>query len=126
MKYSSQIYAEALSDVASGHLDQEKENLVVKSFLNLVAKNGDAPKLNKILELAEEMIIQKSGRRKVTIETARPLKESPKLVIKDILKESDVVESKIDPSLIAGIKITINKDLEWDGSLKRKIDKLFS
>ena len=125
MKYSSKIYAKALSDVIGRRLDPEKENSVAKNFLSLVIKNGDARKLGKILELAEEMVVEKSGRRKITIETARPLAGSLGQTVKNIFKESDIVKSEIDPSLVAGIKITINKDLEWDGSLKKKIENLF-
>jgi len=39
-------------------------------------------------------------------------------------KAGDVVEARIDPDLIAGIKITVNDEMQFDGSLKSKLNKV--
>lgn len=124
MRYDATTYAKALSEATLKSPD--KENAIIKNFLNLVAKNGDAAKLKKIADLTEEMTLKKNGGRKITIESARPLPKLPADIIKKISGATDVIESKIEPSLIAGVRITVNKDLEWDGSLAKKLSQLFT
>jgi F0F1-type ATP synthase delta subunit len=45
--------------------------------------------------------------------------------VKKIAKKSDIVEEKINPDLIAGIKITINDEMQFDGSFAKKVKELF-
>lgn len=125
MKYPPKVYAKALAETISRSLKTEEKNVIVKSFLNLVIKNGDASKLQKIAGLTEELLLERTGRRKITVESARPLKKLQAGLIEKISGETDVIESKIEPSLVAGIRVTINKNLEWDGSLQKKLSKLF-
>ena len=75
------------------------------------------------MDEAKKMIREKEDRRSVVIETARLL--SARGLAEEILKPSDVVEEKIDPELIAGVRITINDELQFDGSLRRKLNELF-
>jgi F0F1-type ATP synthase delta subunit len=81
--------------------------------------------LKKIYEQAEKIIREKTGKRKLVVEVARKAKGLDAAVRK-IAKKSDIVEEKINPDLIAGIKITINDEMQFDGSMSRKIKKLFS
>jgi len=46
------------------------------------------------------------------------LNASQKNAMKQFVKAGDVVEERIDPNLIAGIRITLMKSLQFDGSLK--------
>jgi len=106
MKHKAKEYAKALAEV-------KKFNL--KNFLRLLEKNGDRKKLKEIVALAEKMLY-----RKITIETARKVKVAwPK-------KKSDLIEEKINPSLIAGVKITVNGEKQLDFSLKNKLEKIFN
>ncbi len=123
MKYSPHIYAKAFVEALGEHPSPEKERARIKNFIALLVKNGDIGRARKILESAKKMIREKEDRRSIVIETARLL--SARGLAEEILKPSDVVEEKIDPELIAGVRITINDELQFDGSLRRKLNELF-
>ena len=125
MKYSPQLYAKAFAEAAEGARTAKKQAMFAKRFVEIVIKNGDGHQLKKIAAYAEKLMREKTGKRKIVVENARSLKQPPAKLFKDFLFRSDIVESKINPQLIAGIKITINDERQFDGSLKRKLDKLF-
>jgi len=125
MKYSPHIYAHALAQAIIAAKGADHDG-IAKNFLALVRKNGDETSLRKIVAEAERLIHKESGARKVTIISARPVKHSAEAMLKSILKPGDAIEEKIDPRLIAGIKILINDESEFDGSLKGKLDAIFS
>jgi F0F1-type ATP synthase delta subunit len=122
MKYSPQIYAKAFSEIVTR--SSVKKADLVKSFLTLVKKNNDQYLLKKIYEQAEKIIREKTGKRKLVVEVARKAKGLD-AAVKKIAKKSDIVEEKINPDLIAGIKITINDEMQFDGSFAKKVKELF-
>jgi len=124
MKYPQDIYAEALSEVLAAPLSLHKEKQVIKNFLSLVQKNNDGYLLKKIIDQTEKRLRARTGVRRVVIETARP-QYSLKTKLSSLIRESDIVEEKITPELLAGMRVTIDETMEFDNTLKRKIDKLF-
>ena len=126
MKYSAYIYAKALVEVLGdvkgpvGARDDE----IAKNFIAIVRKNSDEAHLKKILEEASRFARGKSGVRKVTIASARELNNVQGRLVEQFVKPGDVVERRINPGLIAGVKITLNDELQFDGSLKNKLDKV--
>ena len=72
-----------------------------------------------------EICRRKEGRRKITIECSRPLQGKTNELVKPILQEKDILYKKINPDLIAGIKITIDDEKQFDGSLATKLKKIF-
>ena len=125
MKYPTSAYAKALVE-AIGDVKEKDKEAIVKNFLALLRKNGDDAHLAKILGEAERFMREKQGTRKLTVESARPIGTFVKALLKNIAKPGDLFEEKINPELVAGIKILVNDELEFDGSLKGKLDKLFS
>ena len=125
MKYPAHIYAKALVEVLGDedHHAMKEQDRVAKNFLAIVRKNGDEGYLRKILEEAAVMARGKSGVRQVTIESARELGAAQKATLKHFIQPGDVVEERIDPELIAGVKITVNDELQFDGSLRNKLNK---
>lgn len=123
MKYSPQIYAKAFSEIIMK--PSVKKADLVKNFLRLIKKNNDEHLLKKIYELTEKMTRDKFGKRKVVVETARVIKGLNSL-IKKISQKGDIVEKKINSDLIAGIKIILNDEMQFDGSMARKVKKLFN
>lgn len=127
MKYKAKKYAEALADIATtkpageGGLSAEQ---IARNFLKLLEKDGQMHKAKEILALAENLFIKKTGRRKVVLETARKMKPKQKELIESIAQKGDIIEEKIKPELLAGIKIIIN-DEQLDLSMQRKINNLF-
>ncbi|HEX4103979.1 MAG TPA: F0F1 ATP synthase subunit delta [Candidatus Paceibacterota bacterium] len=125
MKYPTHIYAKALAEVIVTAKKGE-EAKVAANFIALVRKGGDEVHLRKIVEEAARFVRGKSGVRKVTIGMARTLTAGQMKTVKSFLKAGDVVEERIDPALIAGIRITLDDELQMDGSLKGKLDKIFA
>jgi F0F1-type ATP synthase delta subunit len=119
MKHAPHIYAKALVEV----LENKKiDQAAAKNFITLVRRNGDEAHLGKILEEAGRIARGKSGVRKVTVSSARELTKKQEAELKHFVKSGDVVEKRIEPELIAGVKITLNDELQFDGSLKKKLD----
>ncbi len=81
--------------------------------------------LRKILEEASRFARGRNGLRKVVIDSARVLTPSQRKEVERFLKKEDVVVERTDPSLVAGVRITVNEELQFDGSLKRKMDRAF-
>jgi F0F1-type ATP synthase delta subunit len=121
MKYSSQTYAKAFVEVLSDSKVNKED--AAKNFLALVTKNNDEGHLKKILEEASRIARGKSGMRKVTVESARALNGKQKEEVKKFIKTNDVVEERIDSELIAGIRIILDDELQFDGSLKNKLNR---
>jgi F0F1-type ATP synthase delta subunit len=124
MKYKPQDYAKAFTEIALAtppHL----QDAVVKNFLRIIKRNGDLAKAKKIVDLAEKILLQKSGRNKWLIEIAREQPQDIYQFFGHLFGKNDIVLKKINPTLVAGIKITKNDEKQFDGSLKKKIDKIF-
>lgn len=127
MKYPAHIYAKALAEVivAAKAASDTEQDAIVRRFVALVRKNGDEAHLRKIVEEAARFVRGKSGVRKVMMETARPLGAAQKKQLAAFTKAGDVIVEKVNPELVAGVKIIVNDELQFDGSLKGKLDKLF-
>jgi F0F1-type ATP synthase delta subunit len=123
MKYSTHDYAKALVEAID---DPKADHAAVgKHFLALVRKNSDEARLKKILDEASRLVRGKGGSREVVVECARPLAKSQEKMIAPFLKPGDTVSYAMNPNLVAGIKIMVNDEMEFDGSLKGKLDALF-
>lgn len=125
MKYTPKTYARALVDVVSRAPDDSAKNKLAERFLEMLRKRGDIPRLKKIIFEYENLLQKKEGFRKVIVESARPLGDAATRLFKNIIRKEDAVEERINPELVAGVKITVNGDTQFDGSLKRKLDLLF-
>jgi F0F1-type ATP synthase delta subunit len=128
MKYSAHIYAKALAEVivdASKKGNEKESAVIVKNFLELVRRNGDEVHLRKILEEAARFARGAAGVRKVSVESARKLNAAQEKEVAKFLKADDVVEYTIDPAIIAGIRLVVNDEMQFDGSLRGKLDKVF-
>lgn len=124
MKYSREIYAKALIEAVE-ETPQGKKDEVIKRFLEILKKNGDLKRVDKIISLVSKYLTKKSGNRHIEIEIAREL---PAGLIKEISKnfgKKDQIEISINPQLVAGTRITIDGERELDNSLARKLHKLF-
>jgi len=97
---------------------------IVKNFTNLLISSGYDKKSKEILELAENILLAKQGKRKIIFETARKMTSEQKKILEKFVKEGDVVKEKINPELIAGIKIIINESQQFDVSMQNKLQKI--
>jgi len=124
MKYPINSYAKALAEAILSKDGNSKQ--IEKNFIAVLRKNGDESHAWKIIKESEIVLRKKDGTKKIVLRSARPLKKSPKDILGEMLGPEDVCEVAVSPDLIAGMTITVNDDLRFDGSLKGKIDKMFS
>ena len=119
----TKLYATALAEVlAKKGINEEK---VTKNFAKLLVREGLEKKSKEILELAQDLILAKQGKKKITLETARKMTAQQKKIAEGFAKNGDVIKEKINPELIAGIKIIINNSKQFDGSMKSKLRNIF-
>ena len=120
MKYSAKAYAKALVELMA----QKNNKKYLAGFLDFLQNNGDMKKASQIILLAESLFYKKTGKRKVILETARKIER--KNLLKDFFQEGDMVEEKINPELIAGIKLIVNNEKQLDFSLQKKLNEVFN
>ncbi len=122
MKNNTASYARALAQILSKNEFDEKK--IVKNFVKLLVSVGYENKAEEILALTEDLLLQKQGKNKITFETARTVTPSQKKIMESIVKKGDIVSEKINPELIAGIKIIINGSMQFDASMQSKLQHI--
>ena len=127
MKYSVHDYAKALDAALAeaGTLTPAKSETIGKNFLAIVRRNGDEGRLKKILEEAGRLSRGKQGTREITVVSARALAKPQEKLLQQFVKPSDAVRYEIDPDVIAGIKIIVDDEMQFDGTMKAKLDNIF-
>ena len=120
------LYAKALAEILSqkGGISATEEKKVVGNFVKLLMSHGLEAKSKEILDLTEDLLLQKRGKRKITFETARKITAGQKKILDSFVKQGDIVSEKINPELIAGIKIIINDAQQFDASMQSKLQKI--
>lgn len=121
-KNKSKLYAKALAEVILEGRFEEKQ--VVENFVKLLALAGQEKKAKQILEMAQDLVLAKQGKKKIIFETARQITSEQKKELEDFGKKGDIIKEKISPKLIAGIRIIINGSKQLDNSLLSKINNL--
>ena len=124
MKYSLKNYGQSLAEAILENQGVQKD-AVAKNFMRMLEKNGDEVHAGKIVREAERILRRVDRVRSVTIEAARPLSAGAKKSLAGFVKSGDVVDYRVNPELVAGVRIIIDDEREFDGSLRGKLDKLF-
>ena len=124
MRYSIKNYAQALADaVITAH---DKDGMeIAKNFLELLRRSGDEAHMPKIVAEAERIMRAKDGSKRIVVSIARKQKQPAHGLVKHLVGPHDAIEEQIDPSLIAGMKVTVNDEMMFDGSLKTKLEVMF-
>jgi F0F1-type ATP synthase delta subunit len=123
MKYNYKIYARALVSALDEAQDLAQKEKIIKNFLALIQKNKDTRQLKKIIDFASKIIYKKEGRQRIILETARP-QNNLKNLFQKFFNEKDIIEEKINPNILAGIRIVINDEKELDFSFKKRLELL--
>ena len=120
----TKLYAKALAEVLSKEMTLPQEKKIIDNFLKLLAKTGQEKKAKEILNLAENLLLIKKGKRKIIFQTARKMTAGQKKLMDNFVKDGDIVGEKINPELIAGIKIIINESQQFDASMQSKLQNI--
>jgi len=124
MKYPASSYAKALAEAVLTAKDKDGA-LIAKNFLELLRRNGDEGHARKILEEAARFARGRAGIRKVSIASARTLTPEQEHMVAEFTKPGDVTDRSVDPALIAGVRIIVDDETQFDGSLNGKLDRVF-
>ncbi len=92
----------------------------------MLGKSGDEVHAEKIVKAAERLLQKGDGGREIVFESARPLESSNRDLLSEIATAKDAVTLRVNPDLVAGVRIIIDGEMEFDGSLKGKLDKMLS
>ena len=123
MKYNYKIYARALVSALDETQDLVQKEKIIKNFLFLVQKNKDVRQLKKIIDFASKIIYKKDGRQRIILETARP-QNNLKNLFQKFFNEKDIIEEKINPNILAGLRIVFDDEKELDFSFKKRLELL--
>ena len=113
------LYAKALAEIIiKGRADEKN---IANNFVKLLVNAGLEGKSKNILSLAEDFILASQGKRKIIFETAREVTPVQRKLMDSIVEKGDKIKEKINPDLIAGIKIIINGSKQLDASMQNKL-----
>lgn len=124
MKYTPRIYAKALIE-SLAKASNGKEADIIKRFLVSVKRRGDARLLPDIVSAVREVEHKRVGGRFIEVTFARRHKKSVLDAFRALFAKHDEVVFRTEPELIAGVRITIDQEREFDQTAARRIKKLF-
>ncbi len=98
----------------------------IERFLKLLIERRRIQYLEEIVSMYQALLDEELGIARGEVITAFPLEEGEKReleeALKGILKKEVILEAKVDPEIIGGVKIKIG-DYIWDGTLKSQLEK---
>lgn len=125
MKYSSKQYASVLLSILEGKSEKDRKK-ILRKFIAVLAKNRDLTRLGAILRETEREYLQRSDLRKVVVESVSPVNSALRKEIERAVGGKTWWQEKINPELLAGIRILINDETLIDASGKRQVEKMFA
>ncbi|MGA2418118.1 MAG: F0F1 ATP synthase subunit delta [Candidatus Staskawiczbacteria bacterium] len=124
----TKLYATALAEILSGpafaKASAGEEKKIIDNFVKILVSAGLEKKSKEILDLAEKYLLAKQGKNKITFEIARRITAENRALLKQFVKEGDVVKEKVNHELIAGVKIIINNEKQFDNSMLSKLNNI--
>jgi len=123
MKHSIDNYANSLFSLIQKN--PQKFDEYFKNFLLLIKKNKDSLMLKKIILKVQDLLLKMTGNKRIVIESARVLTDQQLSKIKQQFSSQDLIETKINPDIIAGLKITIDNEKILNVSLDHKLKQIF-
>ena len=120
-KYAQSLY-ESLQDK-----DKSEISNVIKSFIQVLVRNKDISKAEKIINAFHDYMNEQEGIQSVSVYSVEPLDKNTRHEIetglKAALKKEIELEEYIDKELIGGVMLKYG-DVVADGSVKKQIDSL--
>ena len=124
MKYKTKDYAQALVEILSDKKALSDKKLL-EGFVKLLERQNDLKKSNEIIDLAKFLLAKKNNKKSVVFESARKLSDTQRKTLLKSTATGDIVIEKINPELIAGVKIIVDNEKQLDQTLLKKINNLF-
>lgn len=125
MRYSLQNYTKAFV-AALAETEPARQQEVLRRFVALLEKSGDEIHARKIVAAAERSLRRRSGGHEIILESARPIgDENLRKLDAAFVGRNDVVIRRVNPHLLAGVRVVVDGEREFDGSLKGRLDDMF-
>ncbi len=123
MRYPAKDYARAFISVLdeTSAAGQEK---VVKKLSGVLARHGDLRLGRKVVNEVKKILLARAGGKLVSVEVARENTSRLSSLMK-LFGKRDEVEVSVNPSLVAGIRLTFDGQEELDYSLSRQLARMF-
>jgi len=98
----------------------------IERFLKLLVERRRIQFLEEIVSMYQALLDEELGIARGEVIAAYPLSDEERKelegALKEILKKEVILEAKVDPEVIGGLKIKIG-DYVWDGTLKSQLEK---
>ena len=124
MKYRTQQYAQALFQALRDKSVKEQKE-IMRRFVALLARHRVSGKTGLIIAAYESIVLRESGMRKVEIEAASPVADALKREITKIVGRKIDYHERINPDILAGVKILVDNEFLIDASGKRQLERIF-
>lgn len=125
MRYSPRQYAAALLKVLNERKILDKKE-VVRGLLSTIVKRGDQKFLGLVLREVEKQYLRNKKIKKIELESASAVSRGVKKDIRDALGGEILFQEKINPRILAGVRIIVDGELLIDASAKTQLDKIFN
>ena len=123
-KITPTSYARAFIEVLDKNPKQSEK--VLAELLQLIKKQGDWSRRQKIAEACERAWRVKNDRPLILLESARALGEKERASLKQQFSETHDFKEVVRPELLAGVRISEGGVREIDGSLARIMREMFA
>ena len=119
------LYARAFVESARGKSGVELENILSR-FIALVRKNRDEKNCVSIIRESDAALRKLEGRRLIRIESARELQRATLSPVKKAYDNGKTdFETKINPDLVAGVRLIMDESRQLDESLSNILFRMF-
>ena len=123
MKYTTKQYATALLGALEDKTAREQKK-ILRRFMQVLLKSRDFSKRAAILKEYERQYLSAHGVKKVNLDSAAPVSPKLKNEIQKILGGKLSVSERVDPTLLAGIKIVVDDETLIDASGRARLEML--
>jgi len=108
-------------------LDEGKvsEEELVRNLSHVVGQRRQMAQWPRIARQVSEELVHHHKGRWITVETPRLLTNTQRKKMEEVFSKKDYVEERVRPDLVAGMRVLMDGEREFDGSLKRKLDTIF-
>lgn len=133
MRFSVKQYALLLYELVFETELKSLEDIIrlLDRFLELVYENGDSHRIGEIYRAFEKHAVKKKNIKKVFIEfgSEEPVNREFVRMVRDILTkkgETAMITSKINPSLISGVRVNYNNEQLIEASFRKMLNGMFN
>ena len=125
MKYSALQYATALASALEDKTPTERKRIAANLFRHMTAARA-LKHLDRVVQEAERRMRRRQGIHMAEVETPAPLSTARRRSIERALGSKAIITEKINPLLLAGVRMVIDEEILIDATAHRRLTTLFS